>query len=136
MTTLPVIGCFLALPWLAMSLSDAACESMVMVKDNPTYSSIPQKNITTTPKQTLTPISFAPTPSETAIPSDSVISFFLSTGMIIFYVVFCILIVSLVSLFVYFRCFRKQSGETIEDTELNANLTEDINTQDEEVIQI
>ena len=59
-----------------------------------------------TPKQTLTPFTFAP--SQSATPSSG-LSLFTSVGMLIFYIVFGLIIIALIAVIIIFKCFRNKN---------------------------
>lgn len=95
---------------------------------------------TFSPKQTLTPITFAPTPSATSSNSTSV---FASLEMIIFYIIFGIAAVFVIIGIVIYRCCKKKEiAMTINPNEINVieelqqPLADNPNLPDEGLVQI
>ena len=77
-------------------------------------------SFTFTPKQTLTPYTFAVTPS---MSPTSNVAFFTSVGMLVFYVIFALLIVSLITVFIIIR-IKNMKLEKIERSASVINIIE------------
>lgn len=126
------------------------CDSMELINVIAMDTSILQSNQhsqdqfdstnTFSPKQTLTPITFAPTPSAT---SSSSTNFLASAEMVIFYIILGIVVVILTVAFIIYRfCKKKEIVITVNPNEVNVieemnqPLADNPNLPDEGLVQI
>ena len=109
------------------------------INDISEYTHFFQTN-TFSPKQTLTPITFAPTPSATSSNNSNV---FTSLEMIIFYIVFGMVVIIVVVGIIIYRCHKnKEITITANPNEVNVieamnqPLADNPNLPDEGLVQI